>query len=443
MTEGNQEAKKTGEKSNEKLRAEMSAIQQELREAIEGLMEHAGKKLKPQERAEIQEEFDTLNEYYERLKLGRVWISLFGKTSAGKSALGNSLLGKDLFKVSVLHNLTTETQHEQAVPESVTEGSWEIVDVPGIMGDQILEELALDEAKKAHGIIFVLDGEPYGPELKLFDIVHKATPQTPKFVFVNKMDSLEAAYTEEEIGEIKGRVSDKMQKYVGSPEDIVYGSALPLDKVTKKKTRQPLPQLEARLYDQAGLLGDMMNIINPAGRAEGFGLKVSTKLLEVRMRASRTAINAFALASTAGGFVPFGDLLLAPGLLGGLVFTMSKLMGQKLEKENAKEVAKELLKVCGQVLVVDFAALTAVAVVADTIGVILGPIGVFLSAGAGGVALGVWRFRRTVIFGEVVLEYLKRGFSWGGEDREKVIRECKERALKIYGRGSKPVAATN
>ena len=33
--------------------------------------------------------------------------------------------------------------------------------MPGIMGRGDFEQLALDEARQAHGIVFVIDGEPY------------------------------------------------------------------------------------------------------------------------------------------------------------------------------------------------------------------------------------------------------------------------------------------
>jgi predicted GTPase len=77
---------------NEKIRQDVLEIQNELQNALNALINEVGSKLKPNEREEIQEEFQQLNELLERLKTGLVWIALFGKTSVGKSAIANSLL---------------------------------------------------------------------------------------------------------------------------------------------------------------------------------------------------------------------------------------------------------------------------------------------------------------------------------------------------------------
>ena len=44
---------------------------------------------------------------------------------------------------------------------------WIIEDVPGIMGREALEKLAVEEAKKAHGIIFCVDGNHRVPPVQL------------------------------------------------------------------------------------------------------------------------------------------------------------------------------------------------------------------------------------------------------------------------------------
>ena len=62
---------------------------------------------------------------------------------------------------------------------------------------------------------------------------------------------------------------------------------------------------------------------------------------------------------------------------------------------------------------------------------LLGPIAWLGSLGILGAA-GYYRYKRTVIFGEVALEYIKNDCSWGGEDPETVIKMCQERALQHY-----------
>jgi ribosome biogenesis GTPase A len=131
----------------------MGAIQTELHQALKDLLTEVGAKLKPEERVELEAEFRQIDEVLERLKSGYVYVAFFGKTSVGKSAIVNALLGDDVAKVGIEIDLTSEVHEFRHEP-------WIIVDVPGVMGREELEKLAVEEAKKAHGIIFCLDGEP-------------------------------------------------------------------------------------------------------------------------------------------------------------------------------------------------------------------------------------------------------------------------------------------
>jgi GTP-binding protein Era len=96
--------------ANKQIQQEMAEIQQELGSSLQALLSEVGNKLKPQERASIEEEFQQLNELMERLKSGLIWIALFGKTSVGKSAIANSLMGADIAKVGIEHDVTATPQ---------------------------------------------------------------------------------------------------------------------------------------------------------------------------------------------------------------------------------------------------------------------------------------------------------------------------------------------
>jgi hypothetical protein len=71
--------------------------------------------------------------------------------------------------------------------------------------------------------------------------------------------------------------------------DTVYGSAQL--KVGDKKVRQPLPGLLDRMYEDAGTLGMVMNVLDPANRAVELGAKVRDRITEVRMRVARRVIS--------------------------------------------------------------------------------------------------------------------------------------------------------
>ena len=401
---------------------EMAAIQAELRQALSDLLVEVGGKLKPEERVELEAEFHQIDEVLERLKTGFVYVALFGKTSVGKSAIVNALLGEDVAKVGIEMDCNSEAHAFQHSP-------WMIVDVPGMMGRDEFEALAVTEAKKAHGIIFCVDGEPYGPELDLFNLVHDATASVPKIVFVNKWDEWEHRPKVNQ-EKVKGLIESKMAKFVRHPADIVYGSAQRLDLAKDAYVRQSLPQLLDRMYEGAGSLGIVMNVIDPARRAEHFGDLMRDKIMEVRIRLARKVISSFAAGAVVGSFIPFTDLVVAPGILSSMVYALFTILGYNIKKEQAGAITLELIKACVQALAVDFGASMAIDV-AVTASFILGPLGALIAMGALG-AQAYLKYKRTVILGEVTIEYIKNDCSSGGEDRADVIRRCKERAIAHY-----------
>jgi uncharacterized protein (DUF697 family) len=301
-----------------------------------------------------------------------------------------------------------------------------IVDMPGIMGKEAFERIALEEAKKAHGHIFCVDGEPYGPELELFNAVHEALPHTPKIVFVNKWDEMEHKPSAVR-DQVRALIQNKMVKFVKSPTDIIFGSAQRYDQSRDSYVRQEIPQLLDRMYEDAGTLGMVMNVLDPASRAEELGSKMRDKVMEVRIRLARKVVSWFGTASVGGTFIPFSHLIVAPGILASMVYTLSRILGHKTNKTDATKLSIELLKASGASLGIEIAAIAAAEIAITAAAFLTGPV---ILAALGG--LGYFKYKRTVILGEVTIEYIKNGSSWGGEDRQAVIARCKDRAMAHY-----------
>jgi len=411
---------------NKQIRDEMANLRQELKSALAELKVEAGKKLKPDEWKAVEDEFKQIDELLERIGSGLIWVSLFGKTAVGKSAIANALIGEDLAEVGVQHDLTT-------VPTPYKKPPWMIVDVPGVMGKEVNEKTAIEEAKKSHGHIFVIDGEPLETELKLFDIVHKSCPDTPKFVFVNKWDVVKQSTTKANQEIVRGLIEQKMKRFVKSSEDIVYGSAAFFDINQDVMVRQELPQLLDRLYSGAGTFGEVINVLDPAKRSDDLTGAVRKKVMEVRIRVARKVVNGFAIASVVGGFVPFSQLAVTPALMGSMVFAIFKVMGKKGSSDDAKKMAIALLKACGSVLFMEFSALVAADLIIDTFETAF-PFLMFLGLAADATFIGYYEYRRTAILGEVAIEYIRNDFSWGAEGQEAVIKRCKKQALEYYAK---------
>lgn len=410
--------------SNKQIQEEMTEIQRELESSLQTLLSEVGSKLKPQERVSIEEEFQQLNELLERIKSGFIWIALFGKTSVGKSAIANSLIGTDIAEVGIEHDVT-------GTPHAYEKAPWMIVDVPGFMGKKVNEEVAVAEAKRAHGHIFVVDGEPYADEIELFQVVQNALPDTPKLVFVNKADLMNHLPTKDR-EMIKSRIEKKMTEFVRSPSDIVYGSAMLFDPKRDEMVRQALPQLLDKMYEDAGTLGQVMNVLDPANRAHDLSDSIQRKIFEVRSKVARKVISAFGAASVGGVFVPFSTLIVTPGILASMVYVLFRIMGKKdTSKKDAAKISIELLKECGKFLVADFVAVAAAELVVSSMH-LLGPLGSLIGLAADVLGLSYFRYRRTVILGEVTLEFIRNDCSWGGEGAQALIRRAKARALQNY-----------
>ncbi|BAY77065.1 small GTP-binding protein [Nostoc linckia NIES-25] len=406
-----------------KFRDEITVLQLELQKAIWEMLFQVGNKLSPQEKTAVQNEFQEINEWLERLKTGLVWIAFFGKVSVGKSSLINALLDDIVADVAVEHDSTTEVTSYQ-------KGEFMLSDLPGNLGDPKNEQIAIEEANKAHGLVFVIDGEPYKDEVELFELVHKAVPNTPILVFVNKSDV--GNMTTKNREKVRARIEQKMMKFVNSKDDIIYGSAMLLNSEKDEMELQKQTQLLERMYLNSGMLGDVMTLLDPANRVASLSEKIRQKIQEARTRLARKFIKGFGIACVASDFLPFNQLLITPGVLASMVFCVFKTMGKEIDRNDAGRVSVELLKSCGQVLGAQFAAVVAADLLLDMVFTLTGPLGALIGIVADVAALGYFKYKRAVILGEVALEYASNGFSWGADGQEVVIKRCQERASEYY-----------
>lgn len=412
-----------------KIREELAEIQRELRKALWEIINEVGHKLTPEERAAIHQEFAELDELLERLKTGKVWLALVGKTNVGKSSVINALLENLEAEVSVLKDSTTEVTTYEREP-------WTFVDLPGIMGKPNLEQLALSEAKKACGVLIVLEDEPFEDELEAFEIIRRELPDLPMLVFVNKWDRFEKTATQKDRELVRHRIFEKMAPFVKSEDDIIYGSAMrrATDPETGEESMvlQKLPQLVEKMYEDAGLLGEVMALVDPAGRAVALNARIRQKILDVRIRTTRKVINAFGVAAIASGFVPFNQLLVLPGVYASMIFFIFKIMGKNIDRGTAASVASQLLGACGQVLGVRFAAVVIGDILLDSLLIATGPIGAIIGILGTGSALSYFTYTRTTLLGEVAIDFILNNCSWGAEGQESVIRRCEQRAKELY-----------
>jgi len=107
---------------------------------------------------EVSEAQAELRELAARQQSGAIHLCFFGEVSTGKSSLIKALVPDADAAVDVVAGSTTDTRHYRWRSEPGHEIL--LTDVPGTGGhDQGLDELALQEAQRAHVVLFVTDGD--------------------------------------------------------------------------------------------------------------------------------------------------------------------------------------------------------------------------------------------------------------------------------------------
>lgn len=405
----------------EQILNELKIVQNDLRQALADLRVEVWPKLKQQERQVIEDDFNQIDSLIERLQSGLIWIAFFGKASVGKSSVINSILGKDVAEVHALYGTTTEADYYRSDP-------WMLIDVPGILDNQIHEDIAIYEAKRANGLVFVIEGEPLAAEMRLFEAVHMEYPDRPTIVFVNKSDYLEHL-TRSEREDIKRKIEEKMSKFVRTPQDIVYGSAR-IKVSDEERERRPLPQLVHRMREDAGELGILINLWNPAKEGSDLAQSIREKIFNVRVKVARQVITSLAVTIGFGAAVlPLSSLYWTPFFLTSMIYAVFRVMGIRdsrkktmtlmgdIFKATLPQIGYEFLLGAGAEMLFDAAVFSG----------LLTPLGLLGNAG-----LGVYQAMRTAVLGEATIEFIKKDCSWEGEDIEKVIQRCREQVAKHY-----------
>jgi hypothetical protein len=303
-------------------------------------------------------------------------------------------------------------------------GKWRIIDSSGFMYSSTDNNQALQEIKRCHGRIFVVDSEPFEPELEMFDHV-AGLFHAPTIVFFNKWDSVERNMPTKDRERVRQLVISKMAKYVEDPEkDILFGSARIYDSKHDAFVRQNNPVLIDRMYDMAGDLGLVVNIINPA---EKMSSKINSRIYEIRETAARKIISTYAKTCAWSSLVPFSSVTTTPYFLDQMNRAICKVMGvnkeQTLNASNISDVFWEAITRSAGVEVAWSAA-----------AIFLAPIAVPLAAWG---TYKEWdnNVLRVQAVGEALLEYIRSDFKPIG-DASAMFEQMKQK-IKAQGLYSK------
>lgn len=388
-------------------------------------------------------DFRRVETMLDRLQREELHVAVFGRVSAGKSALGNALLGRDAFEVGVLHGTTVEA--DAARLDEAASAGLVLIDTPGIneLGGEARESLAFEVADVSDLIIFVADGDLTRDER---DALHTlAATRRPLLLVLNKADR----YSDDERDGLLDRLREHAANLVRR-EDVLAVAAHPAPRVLvevdasghEQTTRVERPAdvgaLKARLIAIAEREGKALSAINAGLFAGKLTDQVTARVAATRRDVADRLIRQYCVAKSVAvalNPVPVADLLLAGGLDAAMVVQLGRVYGLPLTRSESGR----LVLVISTQLAALMGAVWGVQLVASALKGLSGGLSVVVTAAAQG-ALGWYA---TVLIGRAAEHYLIAGKSWGEHgakravadivaslDRDSILREAREEILK-------------
>ena len=261
-----------------------------------------------------------LEELARRRELETVHLALFGEISSGKSSLINALLPGASVATDVIGGTTTSIQHYRWLRESGDEVV--LVDVPGLnQMEREYDPLVMDEAQRAHVVIFVCDGDlTRDQQLALQPLLEL---DKPLIVAFNKLDR----YSHEDRKQIHKRLTGR---FAANPQVSVAGIATnPTRKVIKvgpngaeHEEEQTLPpQLDELRAAVQSALDRNLELLEHLRDTAVFALtarKLDKAKAEHRIREAEALVKTYTRRAVAGGLAAIspGTDILIQGYLG-------------------------------------------------------------------------------------------------------------------------------
>ncbi|MCG6898457.1 MAG: 50S ribosome-binding GTPase [Gammaproteobacteria bacterium] len=294
----------------------------------------ASKVAKPLTEAELRSQLDNataagvnvgsalleLQELSRRRELEIIHLALFGEISSGKSSLINALLPGARVETDVVGGTTTTIQHYHWQRESGD--AVVLVDVPGLnQMEREYDHLVMDEAQRAHVVIFVCDGDltrhEYQALQPLLDL------KKPLIVAFNKLDRYSVA--DQQL--IRQRLA---KRFASSPQVSIAGIAtqpsrrvikVGADGVEHEEEQLLPPEIEElRAAVQAALDSNLalLEHLRDSAVFELTARKLEQSKAKHRVTASAELVKTYTRRAVAGGLAAItpGTDILIQGYLG-------------------------------------------------------------------------------------------------------------------------------
>lgn len=273
-----------------------------------------------------------LVELARRREGGVLYLALYGEASSGKSSIVRALVPGAEPVIAVTGGTT----------RSVTQYRWqlgsgdvlELADVPGTGDDAALGEQALEEALRAHLVVYVCEGDLTRTQYE--DLETLAGLGKPLVVAVNKADW----YEEAELAQITGRLAERLE-HLDSRPAVVPVSAGGTELVVRadpsgreqRLERPRTPQVDALRAALQAMLDDEPAALDSLRDAAVFRLATARleKAADERRRQQADAIVAEytkkAVVGALAAITPGTDILIQGYLGSALVKSLCRLYG--------------------------------------------------------------------------------------------------------------------
>jgi len=261
-----------------------------------------------------------LEELARRRQLESIHLALFGEISSGKSSLINALLPGAGVETDVIGGTTTGIQHYHWQRESGDEVV--LVDVPGLnQMEREYDRMAMEEAQRAHVVIFVCDGDLTRDEYQALQPLLEL--KKPLIVAFNKLDR----YSDDDRQLIRQHLVDR---FASERQVSVVGIATrPTRRVTRvgpdgveREEDQVLPpQIDELRAAVQSALDSNMTLLERLRDTAVFELtahKLDQAKADHRARASADLVKTYTRRAVAGGLAAIspGTDILIQGYLG-------------------------------------------------------------------------------------------------------------------------------
>ncbi|MGB5438530.1 MAG: Era-like GTP-binding protein [Gammaproteobacteria bacterium] len=261
-----------------------------------------------------------LEELARRRQLETIHLALFGEISSGKSSLINALLPGARVETDVTGGTTTSIQHYHWQRESGD--TLVLVDVPGLnQMDREYDRMVMDEAQRAHVVIFVCEGDLTSDEYTALQPLLKLNK--PLIMAFNKLDR----YSSDDRKLIRRRLAER---FASSPQVTIAGIATrPTRRVirvgpdgTEHEEEQFLPpqidELRAAVQSALDSNIELLENLRDTAVFELTAQKLEQSKANHRVKASADLVRTYTRRAVAGGLAAIspGTDILIQGYLG-------------------------------------------------------------------------------------------------------------------------------